>query len=125
MFFDETASVAFLAKSEVLYRHRHDERVIAAARISMDAAEAPPWSARSNSWGLIPRTSAMAADQFTVCATSACATPSPWPSKPFFDMPALFSASSAAQAMSVSYTHLRAHETDSYLVCRLLLEKKK
>src|SRR5680860_1895074 len=28
-------------------------------------------------------------------------------------------------AMAVSYTHLRAHETDSYLVCRLLLEKKK
>src|SRR5680860_1753135 len=26
---------------------------------------------------------------------------------------------------SVSYTHLRAHETDSYLVCRLLLEQKK
>src|SRR5664279_1504889 len=26
-------------------------------------------------------------------------------------------------AGSVSYTHLRAHETDSYLVCRLLLEK--
>ena len=26
--------------------------------------------------------------------------------------------------ISVSYTHLRAHETDSYLVCRLLLEKK-
>src|SRR5664279_6068730 len=25
----------------------------------------------------------------------------------------------------VSYTHLRAHETESYLVCRLLLEKKK
>ena len=25
----------------------------------------------------------------------------------------------------VSYTHLRAHETDSYLVCRLLLEKLK
>ena len=25
---------------------------------------------------------------------------------------------------TVSYTHLRAHETDSYLVCRLLLEKK-
>src|SRR5665647_1134668 len=24
----------------------------------------------------------------------------------------------------VSYTHLRANETDSYLVCRLLLEKK-
>src|SRR5665647_2655490 len=24
--------------------------------------------------------------------------------------------------ISVSYTHLRAHETDSYLVCRLLLE---
>ena len=27
------------------------------------------------------------------------------------------------QAIPVSYTHLRAHETDSYLVCRLLLEK--
>ena len=27
-------------------------------------------------------------------------------------------------ARPVSYTHLRAHETDSYLVCRLLLEKK-
>ena len=29
------------------------------------------------------------------------------------------------KTISVSYTHLRAHETDSYLVCRLLLEKKK
>src|SRR5665647_3617210 len=29
-----------------------------------------------------------------------------------------------AMAVPVSYTHLRAHETDSYLVCRLLLEKK-
>ena len=27
--------------------------------------------------------------------------------------------------IAVSYTHLRAHETDSYLVCRLLLEKIK
>ena len=26
---------------------------------------------------------------------------------------------------AVSYTHLRAHETDSYLVCRLLLEKRR
>src|SRR5665647_3842190 len=30
-----------------------------------------------------------------------------------------------ADIVAVSYTHLRAHETDSYLVCRLLLEKKK
>src|SRR5664279_6392651 len=30
-----------------------------------------------------------------------------------------------ATSAAVSYTHLRAHETDSYLVCRLLLEKKK
>ena len=30
-----------------------------------------------------------------------------------------------ARHKAVSYTHLRAHETDSYLVCRLLLEKKK
>src|SRR5680860_1741165 len=27
--------------------------------------------------------------------------------------------------LPVSHTHLRAHETDSHLVCRLLLEKKK
>ena len=31
----------------------------------------------------------------------------------------------AVKAMPVSYTHLRAHETDSYLVCRLLLEKRR
>ena len=29
----------------------------------------------------------------------------------------------AQRIITVSYTHLRAHETDSYLVCRLLLEK--
>src|SRR5664279_6104197 len=28
--------------------------------------------------------------------------------------------SRSASIISVSYTHLRAHETDSYLVCRLL-----
>src|SRR5664279_575855 len=33
--------------------------------------------------------------------------------------------SGACDIGTVSYTHLRAHETDSYLVCRLLLEKKK
>src|SRR5680860_1733784 len=32
---------------------------------------------------------------------------------------------SMVPSTAVSYTHLRAHETDSYLVCRLLLEKKK
>ena len=30
----------------------------------------------------------------------------------------------ASEAEAVSYTHLRAHETGAYLVCRLLLEKK-
>src|SRR5678816_3729302 len=30
----------------------------------------------------------------------------------------------AARSGSVSYTHLRAHETPEHLVCRLLLEKK-
>eukprot|EP00658_Telonema_sp_P-2_P052323 TRINITY_DN4052_c0_g1_i6.p1 TRINITY_DN4052_c0_g1~~TRINITY_DN4052_c0_g1_i6.p1 ORF type:complete len:113 (-),score=2.07 TRINITY_DN4052_c0_g1_i6:61-399(-) len=30
-----------------------------------------------------------------------------------------------AGVRSVSYTHLRAHETPEHLVCRLLLEKKK
>ena len=36
----------------------------------------------------------------------------------------LNTASKAITCSPVSYTHLRAHETDSYLVCRLLLEKK-
>src|SRR5664279_4227940 len=34
----------------------------------------------------------------------------------------VLSAPRAGQVV-LSYTHLRAHETDSYLVCRLLLEK--
>ena len=29
------------------------------------------------------------------------------------------------RSVAVSYTHLRAHETELHLVCRLLLEKKK
>ena len=37
----------------------------------------------------------------------------------------LYSDPELAAEAAVSYTHLRAHETDSYLVCRLLLEKKK
>ena len=36
-----------------------------------------------------------------------------------------FFSSVALGAESVSYTHLRAHETVLDLVCRLLLEKKK
>eukprot|EP00658_Telonema_sp_P-2_P064082 TRINITY_DN52951_c0_g1_i1.p1 TRINITY_DN52951_c0_g1~~TRINITY_DN52951_c0_g1_i1.p1 ORF type:complete len:120 (-),score=15.19 TRINITY_DN52951_c0_g1_i1:53-412(-) len=32
---------------------------------------------------------------------------------------------SESGGMTVSYTHLRAHETPEHLVCRLLLEKKK
>ena len=37
----------------------------------------------------------------------------------------ILSNDSETEGTPVSYTHLRAHETDSYLVCRLLLEKKK
>src|SRR5680860_1770506 len=40
-------------------------------------------------------------------------------------VPLLLAGLLAIILTSVSYTHLRAHETDSYLVCRLLLEKKK
>src|SRR5665647_792840 len=36
----------------------------------------------------------------------------------------IWTSRSTVPTGSVSYTHLRAHETDSYLVCRLLLEKK-
>eukprot|EP00658_Telonema_sp_P-2_P020416 TRINITY_DN18073_c0_g1_i1.p1 TRINITY_DN18073_c0_g1~~TRINITY_DN18073_c0_g1_i1.p1 ORF type:complete len:108 (+),score=8.02 TRINITY_DN18073_c0_g1_i1:433-756(+) len=35
------------------------------------------------------------------------------------------SSISSSDIVSVSYTHLRAHETPEHLVCRLLLEKKK
>src|SRR5660397_274163 len=35
------------------------------------------------------------------------------------------SATLLVAPMTVSYTHLRAHETKANLVCRLLLEKKK
>ena len=38
---------------------------------------------------------------------------------------ALREAAASYQIDAVSYTHLRAHETGAYLVCRLLLEKKK
>src|SRR5680860_1877934 len=43
-----------------------------------------------------------------------------------FDVRATYADMDAARRglEAVSYTHLRAHETDSYLVCRLLLEKK-
>eukprot|EP00658_Telonema_sp_P-2_P061617 TRINITY_DN50304_c0_g1_i1.p1 TRINITY_DN50304_c0_g1~~TRINITY_DN50304_c0_g1_i1.p1 ORF type:complete len:144 (-),score=48.00 TRINITY_DN50304_c0_g1_i1:65-496(-) len=34
-------------------------------------------------------------------------------------------AAAVATTTTVSYTHLRAHETPEHLVCRLLLEKKK
>src|SRR5678816_2390639 len=37
----------------------------------------------------------------------------------------LFLFDAAYSVVSVSYTHLRAHETPEHLVCRLLLEKKK
>src|SRR5665811_2614480 len=57
-------------------------------------------------------------------------------SKPFFDLNRLKLAywisfyyvspmSSVLRLFTVSYTHLRAHETVLDLVCRLLLEKKK
>src|SRR5664279_6630288 len=47
------------------------------------------------------------------------------PSEPSGSLRTPISSSFLRGTMPVSYTHLRAHETDSYLVCRLLLEKKK
>ena len=41
------------------------------------------------------------------------------------ELSASISAAPMDSKLSVSYTHLRAHETLRYLVCRLLLEKKK
>eukprot|EP00658_Telonema_sp_P-2_P006257 TRINITY_DN12393_c0_g1_i3.p1 TRINITY_DN12393_c0_g1~~TRINITY_DN12393_c0_g1_i3.p1 ORF type:complete len:101 (-),score=28.27 TRINITY_DN12393_c0_g1_i3:49-351(-) len=48
---------------------------------------------------------------------------SPYPSS-MSDL-SLYQYLSLDPTMSVSYTHLRAHETPEHLVCRLLLEKKK
>ena len=42
-----------------------------------------------------------------------------------FRPPEYFALTIFGLSMSVSYTHLRAHETREDLVCRLLLEKKK
>src|SRR5665647_585238 len=42
----------------------------------------------------------------------------------FAPPPIQYRAAIEVARLPVSYTHLRAHETDSYLVCRLLLEKK-
>ena len=39
--------------------------------------------------------------------------------------PSLYGQEPSEHVYSVSYTHLRAHETEADLVCRLLLEKKK
>ena len=43
----------------------------------------------------------------------------------FYDLQGVVSYSVSPKNKSVSYTHLRAHETVLDLVCRLLLEKKK
>src|SRR5678815_5935772 len=41
------------------------------------------------------------------------------------DLDSALSRNDERGPLSVSYTHLRAHETPEHLVCRLLLEKKK
>ena len=43
----------------------------------------------------------------------------------FYTVSSLEEFSGMLDSESVSYTHLRAHETGRNLVCRLLLEKKK
>src|SRR5678816_2710693 len=52
---------------------------------------------------------------------------SSWRSSSRFSTWAWIETSSAetGSSQTVSYTHLRAHETPEHLVCRLLLEKKK
>src|SRR5678815_476162 len=45
------------------------------------------------------------------CVNTVCPLSSPYPF--------------CGTTLTVSYTHLRAHETPEHLVCRLLLEKKK
>ena len=47
-----------------------------------------------------------------------------WPAQ-HADRIQLYSLPTPNGVKAVSYTHLRAHETLRYLVCRLLLEKKK
>src|SRR5660397_292152 len=47
-----------------------------------------------------------------------------YPSAIFLDPTNQFASITTISPYSVSYTHLRAHETKANLVCRLLLEKK-
>src|SRR5678815_3947187 len=83
-------------------------------------------SGRTNEWpeaskGLMSATSRNPAPN----SSQVTAIASWWPRYRLFS--ALNTAASAADAtptQTVSYTHLRAHETPEHLVCRLLLEKK-
>src|SRR5664279_4928311 len=63
----------------------------------------------TNAWTAVPDETASLTSSTRRFLTAAPRTLGSWSSWPTYP---------------VSYTHLRAHETDSYLVCRLLLEKK-
>src|SRR5664279_1757449 len=56
--------------------------------------------------------SAIAGSSSTLTTSTSVRVPTPW------------TIQERPTPYPVSYTHLRAHETDSYLVCRLLLDKK-
>src|SRR5450759_5668628 len=75
-----------------------------------------------------PVSPAAAFDEFVVGAAQVSRTQRPWVPEDGA-LPALFLSHGAPPLLddpeSVSYTHLRAHETRHDLVCRLLLEKKK
>src|SRR5665811_2511000 len=91
---------------------RHTRAMIRASAMSRSRPAGPnnPGRPSALAWAWTAATCPWGRERATVAA--AAAGTNAWPAR-------------EARIISVSYTHLRAHETVLDLVCRLLLEKKK
>src|SRR5680860_269571 len=84
-----------------------------------DEVRKGPRTASADCADSVPHRSVCCAAAWSRAASSSATGARRWPAGPWP------TCSYPTPRSPVSYTHLRAHETDSYLVCRLLLEKKK
>eukprot|EP00658_Telonema_sp_P-2_P069234 TRINITY_DN5835_c0_g1_i3.p1 TRINITY_DN5835_c0_g1~~TRINITY_DN5835_c0_g1_i3.p1 ORF type:complete len:101 (+),score=18.45 TRINITY_DN5835_c0_g1_i3:137-439(+) len=92
-------------------RDRYQRRVRATTTSQVIALMLPAWPWRRSTASLLLRR--------ILCAISGLAGRAA-----LMDLKICFEHKNNA-FITVSYTHLRAHETPEHLVCRLLLEKKK